>query len=69
MGVQQGKAADHIGQRVLDGQGHSQGQDAGQRDDPGHVNSQPGGHNQTQKQIQHHGGQGADQTVGRFFQF
>ena len=51
MGCQQRKAAQHIGQHILQGQRHSQCQHTGQRHHAGDINAEAGGQAQAQQQV------------------
>ena len=69
MGVQNGKAADDVGNHILQRQGKCQGQHAGQGHDAGDVNAQCGGGAEAGQQVDSGPHQRENQTVGRFFQF
>ena len=68
LGIEQGEAADDIGQQALDGQGNGQSQDAGQGDDAGDIDAQLGSHGQAQQQVQGNLYQRFDEAVGRLLQ-
>ena len=69
VGGQKHKAADHIGQHILQGEGKRQCQHAGKGDHAGHIHTHHGQRHEQQYQIQHDPHHGLDQTVGGFFHF
>ena len=68
MGGQQREAADHICQNILQSKRNGKSQHAGKSDDAGNIDAQLGCGNETQQNIHGHPDDGADQTVGSFFQ-